>query len=175
MCVRDVDVQCVLQFTLINAAGCALHRRTSRAIHRLELCFACVERRVRCVQLSFTVGRLRVDECERRLFFNDRRSETGRAAWVGARRAGTGSRRGAGALAYRRSSIRETQADTETLASSKSDGLSDGCTRREGATCANGNDPSAGSPTETLLRLLLPLDHRVRSSLQRRTRARTHA
>ena len=37
MCVRDVDVQCVLQFTLVNAAGCALHRRTSRAIHRLEL------------------------------------------------------------------------------------------------------------------------------------------
>ena len=37
MCVRDVDVQCVLQFTLIHAAGCALHRRTSRVIHRLEL------------------------------------------------------------------------------------------------------------------------------------------
>ena len=36
MCVRDVDVQCVLQFTLVNAAGCALHRRTSRVIHRLE-------------------------------------------------------------------------------------------------------------------------------------------
>ena len=36
MCVRDVDVQCVLQFTLINAAGCALHRRTSQVIHRLE-------------------------------------------------------------------------------------------------------------------------------------------
>ena len=37
MCVQDVDVQCVLQFTLINAAGCALHRRTSRVIHRIEL------------------------------------------------------------------------------------------------------------------------------------------
>ena len=37
ICVRDVDVQCVLQFTLINAASCALHRRTSRVIHRLEL------------------------------------------------------------------------------------------------------------------------------------------
>ena len=36
MCVRGVDVQCVLQFTLINAAGCALHRRTSQVIHRLE-------------------------------------------------------------------------------------------------------------------------------------------
>ena len=36
MCVQGIDVQCVLQFTLINAAGCALHRRTSRVIHRLE-------------------------------------------------------------------------------------------------------------------------------------------
>jgi hypothetical protein len=38
ICVQDVDVQCVLQFTLIHAAGCALHRRTSRVIHRIELC-----------------------------------------------------------------------------------------------------------------------------------------
>ncbi|GAB5360320.1 hypothetical protein AAMO2058_000617500 [Amorphochlora amoebiformis] len=28
------------------------------------------------------------------------------------------------------------------------------------------NDPSAGSPTETLLRLLLPLNHQVRSTFQ---------
>lgn len=37
ICVQDVDVQCVLQFTLIHAAGCALHRHTCRVIHRLEL------------------------------------------------------------------------------------------------------------------------------------------
>jgi hypothetical protein len=37
MCVQDIDVQCVLQFTLIHAAGCALHRRTSRVIHRPKL------------------------------------------------------------------------------------------------------------------------------------------
>jgi hypothetical protein len=36
MCVQDIDVQCVLQFTLIHAPGCALHRHTSRVIHRLE-------------------------------------------------------------------------------------------------------------------------------------------
>jgi hypothetical protein len=29
----------------------------------------------------------------------------------------------------------------------------------------NSNDPSAGSPTETLLRLLFPLNHQVRSTL----------
>ena len=34
MCVRSVDDQCVLQFTLVLAAGCVLHRRTSRVIHR---------------------------------------------------------------------------------------------------------------------------------------------
>lgn len=40
ICVQDIDVQCVLQFTLIHAAGCALHRHTSRVIHRQELsCF----------------------------------------------------------------------------------------------------------------------------------------
>ena len=37
ICVQDVDVQCVLQFTLIHTVGCALHRHTSRVIHRLEL------------------------------------------------------------------------------------------------------------------------------------------
>ncbi len=39
MCVRGIDDLCVLQFTLVNAAGCALHRRTSRVIHRIELSF----------------------------------------------------------------------------------------------------------------------------------------
>ena len=37
ICVQGVDVQCVLQFTLIHAASCALHRRTSRVIHRSKL------------------------------------------------------------------------------------------------------------------------------------------
>ena len=36
MCVQDIDVQRVLQFTLIHAANCALHRHTSRVIHRIE-------------------------------------------------------------------------------------------------------------------------------------------
>lgn len=38
MCVQDIDVQCVLQFTLLHAAGCALHRHASRVIHRSEFC-----------------------------------------------------------------------------------------------------------------------------------------
>lgn len=40
MCVRSVDDRCVLQFTLVHAAGCVLHRRTSRVIHRRELSFS---------------------------------------------------------------------------------------------------------------------------------------
>ena len=47
ICVQDVDVQCVLQFTLIHAAGCALHRHTSRVIHRLELSVAARQQRFR--------------------------------------------------------------------------------------------------------------------------------
>lgn len=37
MCVQDVDVQSSMQFTLIHTVGCALHRHTSRVIHRSEL------------------------------------------------------------------------------------------------------------------------------------------
>lgn len=44
-----------------------------------------------------------------------------------------------------------------------------GGTRASGA--PSGNDPSAGSPTETLLRLLLPLDSQVRPSSRRSARA----
>ena len=95
----------------------------------------------------------------------------GRRDSGGAHRLETGSR-----FAVRRRSSRDcvTQTDTGVVVEER-------WTQRrlherwQRATCANGNDPSAGSPTETLLRLLLPLDHRVRSSLQRRTRARTHA
>lgn len=47
ICVQDVDVQCVLQFTLIHAAGCALHRHTSRVIHRLELSVTAKQQRFR--------------------------------------------------------------------------------------------------------------------------------
>ena len=43
-------------------------------------------------------------------------------------------------------------------------------------TQVNVNDPSAGSPTETLLRLLLPLNHQVRAASQEAqpTRGRKH-
>ena len=37
-----------------------------------------------------------------------------------------------------------------------------------------GNDPSAGSPTETLLRLHLPLDDKVQASSRKLVRRQTH-
>ena len=65
MCVQGVDVQClcVLHFALHHAAGCALHRPTSRAIHRTELslfstslfrwsfCFSSLELLCLCVKV----------------------------------------------------------------------------------------------------------------------------
>ena len=55
MCVQDIDAQCVLQFTLIHAAGCALHRLASRVIHRLELysCFTFAPDRRSETSISF--------------------------------------------------------------------------------------------------------------------------
>ena len=61
ICVQDVDVQCVLQFTLIHAAGCALHRHTSRVIHRLELSVA-----ASAATISFPMPRGKVEAGERR-------------------------------------------------------------------------------------------------------------
>lgn len=39
ICVQEVDAQGSLQFTLIHTVGCALHRHTSRVIHRLEFLY----------------------------------------------------------------------------------------------------------------------------------------
>jgi hypothetical protein len=66
MCVRSVDDQCVLQFTLVHAAGCVLHRRTSRVIHRRELFsyfdFAMGHDMYIYLETSVRAGRQRNDE-----------------------------------------------------------------------------------------------------------------
>ena len=36
MCVQNTDARCVLQFALVLAVGCVLHRLASRVIHRQE-------------------------------------------------------------------------------------------------------------------------------------------
>ena len=53
-----------------------------------------------------------------------------------------------------------TRSDNETVRARKTE------TVRKGAGGKTGNDPSAGSPTETLLRLLLPLNDKVCASSQ---------
>lgn len=169
MCVQGIDAQCVLQFTLIHAAGCALHRLTSRVIHRPE----------------WSYGQHSISQLDVRLLIFDVR------AWVFLVATGVGTRmfrpRGGGAP------------PTETKPSASSGPAGGSLDRRWGKTIfflaplealrrpprdryptvgsrvqiscfafslvrlknRFGNDPSAGSPTETLLRLLLPLSDQV--------------
>lgn len=54
ICVQEVDVQGVLQFTLIHTVGCALHRHTSRVIHRSKLFTLGDLKNSRCTFLSFS-------------------------------------------------------------------------------------------------------------------------
>ena len=190
MCVRSVDDQGVLQFTLILAAGCVLHRRTSRVIHRQELFLG-----------SFSL----VD-------FNSRRRRNRPFLTVHTPRV-IKKLRGAPAIAGPRCKpssgipacagvVRPPSLDSGTRHRGRGYGgrfalwLSPGsrikCTccwftrpagcKRLGPRSATegnlargvfslvkvlayskqfGNDPSAGSPTETLLRLLLPLNDQV--------------
>ena len=169
MCVQDINVQCVLQFTLIHAAGCALHRHTSRVIHRLEFYFHEV----------FTDG---LRSARRSLrpsgrFASEREEKRKSDGAAEARLFKPGKR-----------SSRPSQTACEEPRYPRPNGVCHGHnqlapgrrnetpaaeTKRNDALGALlppkfGNDPSAGSPTETLLRLLLPLDDQVRSSSRRR-------
>ena len=53
MCVQDADDRCDLQITLRNGAGSALHRRGTRVIRCLQLCFG----RAGAPFLGFAMGR----------------------------------------------------------------------------------------------------------------------
>ena len=145
MCVREVDVQCVLQFTFIFAAGCALRRRASRVIHRREL-----------FNLSFT--RFHSKITKKRSETNDddgqRRAATERVATPLFK---THDRKGYPPLIT--ASRRRARGDNSV---SYNPAQASNTTNRIVCTyLAFDNDPSAGSPTETLLRLLLPLDSQV--------------
>ena len=135
MCVQDFDVQCVLQFTLVNASGCALHRCTNRVIHRSQ------SRTVSHGLLGLPFSQPAVMG----------------VAWSAERRPGGGCLFRAGYLTVARlqlGSRASRPGPTRPRTPAR-------CLRVCFACAATGNDPSAGSPTETLLRLLLPLNDQV--------------
>ena len=230
ICVQSVDVQCVLQFTLIHAAGCVLHRRTSRVIHRLKLfliSFALLPRSSssfapqmingtknkkragasskgqdgRSLNLHqktvlaspdevptalspsplLSAGRegptARQDRYPQTSHFGGRRARppfyaslmnlfdqlsaepTGRQRSAGGLAACPAGDTKAGGTGELRASVARARPPWESLSHSL-------CALRSVSDL--GNDPSAGSPTETLLRLLLPLNDQVRASSRSR-------
>lgn len=133
MCVRKISAQCVLQFTPSLAAGCVLHRPSSRVIHRSELC------------LIFGFSSTPKFDCQ---------SKFKKEIWL-SRSAGAESRAGRETA---RPPRRQTPAEHIKTHPQKNHSF------QSSATIVN--DPSAGSPTETLLRLLLPLNDQVWSSFR---------
>ncbi len=208
MCVQDVDVQCVLQFTLINAAGCALHRRTSRVIHRIELYShprgsTWFDRHAGATSHERPGRQMPTLSLQKRYQKNRRGSrrlceKSPRCDWRGgtwyslleelsqgidrslnlARRLGRypthqvwngnpsdGRRAAPSSDAAGHGARRPPSQPPPTPPRGGEAGLSTGCPGIESLVALHrtsfGNDPSAGSPTETLLRLLLPLDSQV--------------
>ena len=193
MCVRNADDHCVLQFTLVLAAGCVLHRRTSRVIHRRELSrFLCWGSSLSLSLRSITSGKENIHGGSRtgrgpvasgaaapfpkggrsdRLLRSPRPVEDRAPAsrGPGARRADRAAR-----AARPRTPAWATPAYTRKTARwpaplRRNRGAGRG--RPLSLSLSRVNDPSAGSPTETLLRLLLPLNDQVRSSSGRTSEA----
>lgn len=191
MCVQDIDVQCVLQFTLIHAAGCALHRHTSRVIHRLEwfFCFFLAEVFVVCnTTTTDQPPTVRKDgppgpSCQLLCKFEE--LCVGQKKWrTEERRLSSVPRRSVRVWLARTVHLRTRQARETAVACSTTALVSLFYRAPSFAVLARRfccvpwydlfwcnfhvlcNDPSAGSPTETLLRLLLPLDVQVCSSFR---------
>ena len=195
MCVRNVDDQGVLQFTLILAAGCVLHRRTSRVIHRQELCHnswkifpSSAEHQENHQKKKAPTGERRPSmwhaegkfplpphstgpslQALRRDAPHWRRAVVGRlgppSLGPGAR-PGTASRGRVPGRPARMALPKLTCSPVHGGCLPDSPGSPAKRGRDRGPTwhvvcLLLGNDPSAGSPTETLLRLLLPLNDQV--------------
>ena len=114
ICVRHISVSGALQFAVLHAVCCVLHRPASQVIHCSEL----FDRHYHHYRSS-----------PHQILRNT-------SQWMGPRKQTT--------IPWR---SRGTDNTNETLLTTKSD--------------IHVSDPSAGSPTETLLRLLLPLDDTV--------------
>ena len=170
MCVQDVDVQCVLQFTIGNAAGCALHRLASRVIHRSGVSFQV---------FLFLTGGLSAPHSSSCLHGFTKEKKSGKlSTWPGAvlflgeecprSRRPPSAQKGA-RLRYRDQAGRRDWRPPATHMPadlSLRDRPAGGPSPTESLLPMQlfSNDPSEGSPTETLLRLLLPLDDQVRTS-----------
>ena len=141
---------CVLQFTLCHASSCVLHRPPSQLIHciALYLIFFSLEMNPHnssCPRSGTEPGRLGRKDRRPALARAARprsrsllsRGNRGPAWWATKHRRQTAGLQSSGRAA--RAPVRQTRH----------------CWLRAGQLSVN--DPSAGSPTETLLRLLLPL------------------
>ena len=133
-----------LRITRRRADSCGLHRSTSQVIRRSGFgVFLFFSSKFRTATPRANTRRGRAGISTLTIF----RSTLGRGSRrAGGRRTGSPSARGHG-VRIRRTRDRQVFAGTAGPVS---------------------NDPSAGSPTETLLRLLLPLNGRVRSSSRSR-------
>ena len=139
MRVQKVDVQCVLQITLLLALSCVLHRLASRVIHRRES----FPMRLLVSLRSFVLTTF-AHKCGRRartLSPPRAPDQLAQLSHCAASPQASGQGRLRDAPCPGRAALVRCAA---SLAAHRS-----------------GNDPSAGSPTETLLRLLLPLNDQV--------------
>ena len=117
------------------ALCCALHRITSRVIHRTELFFVCV---------SFRFDSYSMTNNNDLLEWKGLKQVTAwEMQWL------------ASYIMVRHSQHAHAQRDTHAWDCAKLEVVHDWKQSR------NGNDPYAGSPTNTLLRLLLPLNDQV--------------
>ena len=150
--VQKVDVQCVLQFTLLLALSCVLHRLASRVIHRRES----------YVDLSpiksnsSAIGKATQSTRPERPPEGRRHIERGATI----------------AVALRTVQLTELRVPPEGDAARRErrEPTNEQPDVRADAGALHDNDPSAGSPTETLLRLLLPLNDQVWSTFRHPSR-----
>ena len=132
---KDSMIHWILQFTLLIAAGCVLHRCVSQEIHRQKLSLAFFFRPREAGASAHSDVKIRTVLKEK----HGRGRPSGRQARPGVRWPFNGPGRPLNMVGYgSQSRQRSCRLDV-----------------------AIGNDPSAGSPTETLLRLLLPLNDQV--------------
>ena len=168
---------CVLQFTLCHAFSCVLHRPPSQLIH--------------CIALYFGYQYLTTDELKEKTPFSTNSFPGGKlhetpCDWRGSLlRLRYLSQRGSqppanpGQRAQERQPTWRSTADKPRILDDRV--LADPATRNVKAfghtlgAYQTFNDPSAGSPTETLLRLLLPLSATVWSSFRQLGRVNRQA